>query len=70
VRAALVLSRVACVSWVSLPLQTITKMGCEPKNGLHASFIRAVGRGEREPLIPTPDEQAEPRNRRVEVIVR
>jgi len=40
------------------------------KNGLHASFIRAVGRGEREPLIPTPDEQEEPRNRRVEVIVR
>jgi OOP family OmpA-OmpF porin len=40
------------------------------KNGLHASFIRAVGRGEREPLIPTPDEQPEPRNRRVEVIVR
>jgi len=39
-------------------------------NGLHASFIRTVGRGEREPLIPTPDEQAEPRNRRVEVIVR
>jgi hypothetical protein len=31
VRAALVLSRVACVSWVSLPLQTITKMGCEPR---------------------------------------
>lgn len=40
------------------------------KNGLHAGFIRAVGRGEREPLIPTPDEQEEPRNRRVEVIVR
>jgi outer membrane protein OmpA-like peptidoglycan-associated protein len=40
------------------------------KNGLHAGFIRVVGRGEREPLIPTPDEQAEPRNRRVEVIVR
>lgn len=40
------------------------------KNGLHASFIRAVGRGERQPLIPTPDEQEEPRNRRVEVIVR
>jgi len=39
-------------------------------NGLHASFIRVVGRGEREPLIPTPDEQVEPRNRRVEVIVR
>src|SRR5215468_451799 len=40
------------------------------KHGLRASFIRVVGRGEREPLIPTPDEQAEPRNRRVEVIVR
>ena len=40
------------------------------KNGLHTNFIRVVGRGEREPLIPTPDEQVEPRNRRVEVIVR
>jgi outer membrane protein OmpA-like peptidoglycan-associated protein len=40
------------------------------QRGLQASFIRAVGRGEREPLVPTPDEQAEPRNRRVEVIVR
>lgn len=40
------------------------------QRGLHATFIRAVGRGEREPLVPTPDEQPEPRNRRVEVIVR
>lgn len=40
------------------------------QRGLQTSFIRAVGRGEREPLVPTPDEQAEPRNRRVEVIVR
>src|SRR5215475_6451907 len=40
------------------------------QNGTRTSFIRAVGRGEREPLIPTPDEQAEPRNRRVEVLVR
>ena len=40
------------------------------QQGLQASFIRAVGRGEREPLIPTPDEQEESRNRRVEVIVR
>ena len=39
-------------------------------NGLQASFIRAVGRGEREPLIPTADEQPEPQNRRVEVLVR
>ena len=40
------------------------------QRGINSSFLRAVGRGEREPLIPTPDEQAEPRNRRVEVIVR
>jgi len=40
------------------------------QRGIKASFIRPVGRGEREPLIPTPDEQAEPRNRRVEVTVR
>jgi outer membrane protein OmpA-like peptidoglycan-associated protein len=40
------------------------------QHGLQASFMRAVGRGEREPLIPTPDEQPEPQNRRVEVIVR
>jgi len=40
------------------------------QRGIQASFIRAVGRGEREPLVPTPDEQPEPRNRRVQVIVR
>jgi OOP family OmpA-OmpF porin len=40
------------------------------QRGINTSFLRAVGRGEREPLIPTPDEQAEARNRRVEVIVR
>jgi outer membrane protein OmpA-like peptidoglycan-associated protein len=40
------------------------------QNGLQASFIRVVGRGEREPLIPAPDEQPEAQNRRVEVIVR
>ena len=40
------------------------------QRGVQASFLRAVGRGEREPLIPTPDEQAEPGNRRVEVTVR
>lgn len=40
------------------------------QRGLQANFIRTVGRGEREPLIPTPDEQSEPRNRRVEIIVR
>ncbi len=40
------------------------------RQGLKADFIRAVGRGEREPVIATEDEQPEPRNRRVEVIVR
>lgn len=40
------------------------------KQGLKASFVRAVGRGERELLIPTPDNVREPRNRRVQVIVR
>lgn len=35
-----------------------------------SSFKRTVGRGEREPLVPTADEVAEPRNRRVEVILR
>ncbi len=38
--------------------------------GLKASFVWAAGRGERELLVQTPDETAEPRNRRVEVIVR
>ena len=38
--------------------------------GLQASVIRVAGRGEREPLIRTADEVREPRNRRVEVIVR
>ena len=38
--------------------------------GLKSNFIRAVGRGSRELLIPTPPNVREPRNRRVEVIVR
>lgn len=32
--------------------------------------IAAVGRGKREPLVPTADGVAEPRNRRVEIVVR
>ena len=40
------------------------------QRGLKASFIRAVGRGAREPLVPAPAQQPEPKNRRVEVIVR
>lgn len=38
--------------------------------GIAADRIRVEGRGEREPLVPTPDEVAEPRNRRVEISVR
>ena len=38
--------------------------------GLKSNFIRAVGRGSRELLIPTPPNVREPKNRRVEVIVR
>jgi OmpA-OmpF porin, OOP family len=38
--------------------------------GLQPERIEAVGRGEREPLVPTEDEVVEPRNRRAEVLVR
>src|SRR5262249_5985139 len=38
--------------------------------GWRATFTRGVGRGKRERLVPTAAEQPEPRNRRVEVIVR
>ena len=40
------------------------------KAGVTADRIRVAGRGEREPLVPTPDEVAEPRNRRVEINLR
>ena len=42
----------------------IVQMGFDPK------LVQAVGRGEREPLVPTDDEVAEPKNRRVEIVVR
>lgn len=38
--------------------------------GVPANRISVAGRGEREPLIATGDEVAEPRNRRVEISVR
>jgi outer membrane protein OmpA-like peptidoglycan-associated protein len=38
--------------------------------GLSPASIAVAGRGKREPLVPTPDGVAEPRNRRVEIIVR
>jgi outer membrane protein OmpA-like peptidoglycan-associated protein len=38
--------------------------------GIDAENIQSSGRGEREPLVMTADEIAEPRNRRVEILVR
>lgn len=38
--------------------------------GFNAQLVEAVGRGEREPLVPTDDGVAEPRNRRVELLLR
>lgn len=38
--------------------------------GIRAASMDVAGRGEREPLVPTADEVAEPRNRRVEISVR
>lgn len=38
--------------------------------GVQAASMEVVGRGEREPLVPTADEVAEARNRRVEISVR
>ena len=38
--------------------------------GLAPERVEAVGRGERQPLVPTDDEVAEPRNRRAEVVIR
>lgn len=38
--------------------------------GFPPERIEAVGRGEREPLVPTEDEVPEPRNRRAEILVR
>lgn len=40
------------------------------KLGIAPQIIRASGRGEREPVVPNPDEKEEPRNRRVEISVR
>lgn len=38
--------------------------------GFAEQQMQVVGRGEREPLVPTPDETAEPRNRRVDIKLR
>lgn len=38
--------------------------------GIPASDVRALSRGKRELAVPTPDGVSEPRNRRVEIVVR
>jgi outer membrane protein OmpA-like peptidoglycan-associated protein len=38
--------------------------------GVPASDVRAISRGKRELAVPTPDGVAEPRNRRVQILVR
>jgi len=40
------------------------------QRGLHTNFIRVIGRGERDLLVPTDDDTPHPKNRRVEIIVR
>ena len=40
------------------------------KRGIKSNWVRAVGRGEREPLVATADGVHKSKNRRVEVIVR
>ena len=54
----------------ALSLQRAEKLRSEMLNlGIPAARIRAAGRGEREPLVPTADGTDEPRNRRVEINV-
>lgn len=38
--------------------------------GFRPELIEPVGRGEREPVVPTDDDVPEPRNRRAEIVVR
>jgi outer membrane protein OmpA-like peptidoglycan-associated protein len=40
------------------------------ESGVDAGKLEVVGRGERDPLVPTADEVDEPKNRRVEINVR
>jgi outer membrane protein OmpA-like peptidoglycan-associated protein len=38
--------------------------------GIPAADVQAISRGKRAPAVPTPDGFAEPRNRRVEIVIR
>jgi outer membrane protein OmpA-like peptidoglycan-associated protein len=44
--------------------------GALVRDGLDRQAISIAGRGKRDPLVPTADQTAEPRNRRVEITVR
>ena len=46
------------------------KLGLFREAGLDPAFIELISHGEEELLVPTADEVAEPRNRRVEIAVR
>lgn len=48
--------------------QTVRQLVIE--RGFNPARVDAVGRGEREPVVPTEDEVAEPRNRRAVIVVR
>jgi OmpA-OmpF porin, OOP family len=39
------------------------------REGIPATAIAVVGRGETQLLVPTPDQTREPRNRRVEIVI-
>lgn len=55
----------------ALSLRRAQRMRAElVKLGIDEARIAVEGRGKRELLVPTPDNQAEPRNRRVEVEIR
>jgi len=55
----------------ALSLQRAERLRSEMLSlGIPPARIRAAGRGEREPLVPTTDGVDEPRNRRVEINVR
>ncbi len=52
------------------PLEGGTAGADEVVADVTAALLVAIGRGKRELLVPTADGVAEPRNRRVEIVVR
>lgn len=55
----------------ALSLQrALAVVGLLKARGFSEDLLTAIGRGEREPVVPTDDEVAEPGNRRAEIIIR